>query len=117
MPRGPMGPPNGQLGMPGPPMHSGAFTQHPSTPSQPNSPASHGMLAPSPGMANRTIPTRPAADGQNPDQMRQLHESSINAELFKIESNKLPELKHELGLAHRDLPSLTVEEKVRDFSQ
>ncbi|KIP05563.1 hypothetical protein PHLGIDRAFT_92003, partial [Phlebiopsis gigantea 11061_1 CR5-6] len=114
VPRGPMGPPNGQPGMPSaPPMHTGAFPQHPSTPSQPNSPASHGMHVPSPGMANRTIPTRPGADGQNPDPIRQLQESSINSELFRIESSKLPELKQELGLAHKDLPSLTVEEKTR----
>lgn len=40
---------------------------------------------------------------------------NVNEELFKIESSKLPMLKAELGIAHKDLPSLTIEDKVRAY--
>lgn len=46
------------------------------------------------------------------EELRPFRESELNAELFRIESRLLPELKQELGLAHKDLPSLTVREKV-----
>lgn len=61
------------------------------------------MTAPSPSLGSRqlqprTNPTQPLQDGPG-------------YELFKIESTKLPELKAELNLAHKDLPSLTLEDK------
>ncbi|EKM50706.1 uncharacterized protein PHACADRAFT_264139 [Phanerochaete carnosa HHB-10118-sp] len=107
----PMGPPNGQPNMHGGPMAGGPqmalphFPQH-GTPSQPNSPAAaQGITAQSPLLANRQI--RPQ------DPMRQLQETTINQDLLKIESARLPELKHEAGLANKDLPSLTMDDKQR----
>ncbi|KIP11681.1 hypothetical protein PHLGIDRAFT_10460 [Phlebiopsis gigantea 11061_1 CR5-6] len=47
------------------------------------------------------------------DAFCQRRESDINAELSRLESKLLPELKQDIGLAHKNLPELTVEEKTR----
>ena len=105
MNRGPMPPPNGQPGMP-PQMVTPHFQQLGQPTSQPNSPAAaQGLTARSPSLANRQL--RPQ------DQARHLQEAAINSDLLRIESSKLPELKQEAGLAHKDLPSLTMDDKVR----
>lgn len=119
MPLRHMGPPNGQPGMPGGPMAGGpqmppgSFPQLAST-SQPNSPASHGVTAPSPLLANRQVQPRNVGQAE---QARHLQEASINQELFKIEAAKLPELKAELSLGGKDLPSLTLEDKASNCVQ
>ena len=41
--------------------------------------------------------------------------NNLNYELFKIETSRLPELKQELGLIHKDLLSMTYVEKVCIF--
>ena len=80
--------------------------------SQPNSPAAQSIAGQSPSMVNRQI--RPPQDAmQSMQSMRQLQEAAVNADLLKIESAKLPALKAELGLADKDLPSLTLDDKVR----
>ena len=59
-----------------------------------------------------------ASDGHQSHQrtqqeIRQLQESNISADLFKIDTSRLPELKREIGVDGKDLSSLTVDEKVR----
>ncbi len=115
LPRTSMLPPNGPQGLP----NSGQIggPQQPSQPSyqalaptsHPNSPAQNPMTAPSPSLSARRLP------GQQPNDIRQMAESNANHDLFRIDSNKLGELKAEVGLRDKDLPSLTFEDKVSDL--
>ena len=99
-----MMPPNGPQarpgnGMPGAPHQTPqpAYQQIPgATPSHPNSPAQQpGTTAgPSPSFS---VPQPPI---------------DVNAEFWNIDTSKLNELKQELGLAHKDVPSLTIQDKV-----
>ncbi|GJE93859.1 hypothetical protein PsYK624_100230 [Phanerochaete sordida] len=103
--------PNGPLGTPGGPTMGEQQMAHPDfstlgQQSQPNSPAAQGLPAQSPSMGNRQV--RPPQEA-----MRQLQEAAVNADLLKIESAKLPVLKAELGLADKDLPALTLDDKQR----
>ena len=64
-----------------------------------------------PGVSGVSGPPHGLAGGGMPNDPR-ISQYSVGNDLFRIESSRLPELKQELGLAAKDLPSLTVEEKV-----
>ncbi|PSR71902.1 hypothetical protein PHLCEN_2v12246 [Hermanssonia centrifuga] len=112
LPRTSMLPPNGHQGLPnsgqtgGPQQASQSSYQALAPTSHPNSPAQNPMTAASPSLTARRLP------GPSPNDMRQMTESNAN-DLFRIDSNKLGELKAEVGLRDKDLPSLTYEDKQR----
>lgn len=94
------------MGQPGPP---GQAPQqgYPPLGSQPGSPATQGnMTAPSPSMSHRQPP-----GGQQHQDPR--HSAELNKDLGQINPATLAALKQEVGLADKDYPSLTLEEKVR----
>ncbi|GJE93858.1 hypothetical protein PsYK624_100220 [Phanerochaete sordida] len=62
-----------------------------------------------------TLAQQPSS-GRGPgpaDAMRQLQEAAVNADLLRVEPLDLLALKTELGLAHKDLQSMTLDEKQR----
>lgn len=115
MNRGGMLPPNGPQGM-NPAMGSAqqantpnpAFQQLGRPLSRAATPQSNMMPNPSPSLMARQ-PPGPMHPG--PD-MRQIQENSVNNELQRIPQPILSALKQEAGLADKDLPSLTLEDKV-----
>lgn len=111
----PMLPPNPPQGGPGNSMtgqqHTpqGSFQQlSGATPSHPNSPAQNPNAAPSPSLAARQAQngTR-LGPGPNPADLNKL-----NDEFWLIDAAKLPELKAELGLGAKDIPSMSPDDKV-----
>ncbi|KAI0923534.1 hypothetical protein AcW1_006465 [Taiwanofungus camphoratus] len=110
MNRGGMLPPNGLQGSLGPNQQTPqpAFQQLGRSPSQPGSPGQSGMMtAPSPSMSARQPP------GMSSGDIRQMQESSLNTDIFRLSAGVLNQLKQEAGLGDKDLPSLTSEEKQR----
>ncbi|KAI0685605.1 hypothetical protein BC835DRAFT_1421096 [Cytidiella melzeri] len=107
----PPGPPQGIMGNPQqsvPPFHPlpGSSNSHP------NSPAAHAVSQ-SPSMANRQPQMQPGPNRNGGPEIRQLQESNVNSDLFKIDSQRLPVLKEEIGLTGVDLPSMSMEDKSR----
>lgn len=104
-PRMPMPPPN-TPGMGG--QQQQQQHQHQQAPfqhlgSQPGSPAQNNLTAPSPRqMPRQTLP-----------EIRQLQETELNQAIMKINPTRLAEIKAEAGCGNKDLPSMTLEDKVR----
>ncbi|KAI0339694.1 hypothetical protein BDW22DRAFT_1399974 [Trametopsis cervina] len=117
-PQGPMIPMRGTMLPPGHqqgPM-SGAqplYSISSASGSHPNSPAPH--VGQSPLLAQRQPPTIPGGN-RNVPEIRQLHESGVNSDVLRIDAQRLPVLKDELGLGTVDLPSMTMEDKSKLLS-
>lgn len=103
MPPGPQPQGRPANAMPGAPHHTPqpAYQQiSGATPSHPNSPAQHGNVA---GSSPSFAPQLPNASGSVSD---------INAEFWNIDASRLNELKGQVGVPSKEIPSLTIEEKV-----
>lgn len=101
----PPGTPGGPPSMMGQPGTHGQAPQQgfPPLGSQPGSPANQGNMAgPSPSMAHRQ------PQGGAPQQSV----NDLNRDLSQINASSLTAFKNEVGLADKDFPSLTVDEKV-----
>lgn len=103
MNRGAMPPPNVNAQGTG---GQGPFGQIGRSPSQPGSPG-QAVMPPGPS---------PLLAARQPQGMHaQINETNINAEISRIPPNILMSLKQEIGLGDKDLPSLTLDDKVRDL--
>lgn len=107
-----MMPPNGMQGMAGTGGIPGQQTPNPGFPQMGRPPSRSGtgtpgknmMMQPSPSMSARQIPMT-AAD------MRQM-ENAINQDIHRFDPGMLMSLKNEVGLGDKDLPSLSLDDKV-----